>query len=63
MTSKTLEGVELRRGVFITSTKAVMFSSVSICVFVGWFVCQQNHTKTPEQISTKPIWRKGFGPE
>ena len=45
-----------------TFTKEVIFSPVSVCLFVGW-VCQQDYTKTTEKIFTKAGWRIGLGPE
>ena len=37
----------------------VMFSPVSVC----WLVCQQDYTKTTENISRKLGWRTGLDPE
>ena len=33
------------------------------CLFVVWLVCQQDYTKSTEQISRKLGWRMGLGPE
>ena len=43
---------------FITTAKEVMFS-MSIC----WLDCQQDYTKTTEQISTKLGWGTSLGPQ
>ena len=43
----------------ITSTNKVFLSPVFIC----WLVCQQDFTKTAEQISIKLGWRLGLCPE
>lgn len=37
----------------------VIFSPISACLLV----CDQDYTKTNEQISTKPGWRMGLGLE
>ena len=37
-----------------------MFSPVSICLLVGWLVCQQDHTQSAEQFAPKLGWRIGL---
>ena len=45
----------------IKVNKKVIFSPMSNCLLVGWLVCQQNNTKSTEQISAKRGWRTGAG--
>lgn len=48
--------------VVITSGKEVMFSLMSVCWLVVWFVCQHDCTKARERMSTELNGRMGHWP-
>ena len=49
--------------VLISPVKKVMFSYMSVWLYVGWLVCRQAYTKSTQQIDMQLGWRMGLGPE